>query len=128
MWSSQWQRALKSLETGDRTSLQLLIESSALIQTLRTATEQRTLRLLILQQPLGGRYLRYLTAAFHLAIELGLLGEQLLRWPKGCCACMVLIPDTCPPEKLFHFRSSDVSPIDQEGNITDAYLLRGLLI
>ena len=96
---------LKSLETGDHTSLQLLIESSALLLTLRSATEQRTLRLLILQQPLGGRDLRYLTAAFHLSIELGQIGDATVEMAEAMLRAAASL-QTCAhtqPEKLLHF-------------------------
>jgi len=122
-------KTLKSLETGDHTSLQLLIESSALILTLRSATEQRTLRLLILQQPLGGRDLRYLTAAFHLSIELGQIGDATVEMAEAILRAADLYrPARTPNQKNSSISYSiDLSPIDQEGNITDAYLLRGLL-
>ena len=124
-------KTLKSLETGDHTSLQLLIESSALILTLRSATEQRALRLLILQQPLGGRDLRYLTAALHLAIELGQIGEATVEMAQAMLRAAALYrPARTPNQKNSSTSTSysiDLSPIDQEGNITDAYLLRGLL-
>ncbi len=122
-------KTLKALETGDHTSLPLLIESSSFVLTLCTATEQRTLRLLILQQPLGGRDLRYLTAAFHLAIELGWIGKATVEMAQAMLRAAALYR---PARALSQKHSStcysvDLSALDPEGNITDGYLLRGLL-
>jgi phosphate transport system protein len=122
-------KTLKSLETGDHTSLQLLIESSSLILTLCTATEQRTLRLLILQQPLGGRDLRYLAAVLHLGTELGWIEEATVEMAQAILRAAALYR---PARALSQKNSStpytvDLSPLDPEGNITDAYILRGLL-
>lgn len=122
-------KTLKSLEIGDHTSLPLLIESNSLILTLCTATEQRALRLLILQQPLGGRDLRYLAAALHLAIELGWIGEATVEMARAMLRAAALYR---PAGALSQRDSStaysvDLSPLDPAGNITDSFLLRGLL-
>jgi phosphate transport system protein len=122
-------KTLKSLETGDHTSLPLLIESSSLMLTLCTATEQRTLRLLILQQPLGGRDLRYLTAAFHLAIELGWIGEATVEMAQALlrAAALYQLARALSQRNSSSPYSVDLSPLDPEGNITDSFILRGLL-
>src|SRR5204862_942926 len=53
--------ALRALETGDLAEAGKVIEADTLIDSLRVAVEEHTIRLLTLQQPLGGRDLRYLT-------------------------------------------------------------------
>jgi phosphate transport system protein len=122
-------KTLTSLETGDHTSLQLLIESSSLIQSLCTATEQRALRLLTLQQPLGGRDLRYLAAVLHLGTELGWIEEATVEMAQAILRAAALYR---PARALSQKNSStpytvDLSALDPGGNITDAYILRGLL-
>src|SRR5438477_436716 len=52
-------KALDSLETGDIAKAGLVIEADAGIDILRAAIEEHTIRLLTLQQPLGGRDVRY---------------------------------------------------------------------
>src|SRR5205814_7390947 len=53
----------------------MVIEADALIDSLRVAVEEHTIRLLTLQQPLGGRDLRYLTAALSIAGDLERTGD-----------------------------------------------------
>ena len=122
-------KTLKSLETGDHTSLQLLVESSSLILTLCTATEQRTLRLLILQQPLGGRDLRYLTAVLHLGIELRWIEEATIEMAQAILRAAALYQPThtLSQKNSSALYSVDLSPLDPEGNITDSFILRGLI-
>src|SRR5437773_11082169 len=68
-------KALESLETGDIAKAGLVIEADAIIDTLRAAIEEHTIRLLTLQQPLGGRDLRYLTSALSIAGDLERIGD-----------------------------------------------------
>src|SRR2546430_10410727 len=63
-------KALEALETGDIAKAGLVIEGDAIIDSLRAAVEEHTIRLLTLQQPLGGRDLRYLTSALFVAGDL----------------------------------------------------------
>ena len=58
-------KALQALETGDLAQSGRVIEADVFIDNLRAAIEEHTIRLLTLQQPLGGRDLRYLTAALR---------------------------------------------------------------
>jgi len=122
-------QTLKALETGDHTSLPLLIESSSLILTLCRALEQRTLRLLILQQPLGGRDLRYLNAAFHLGTDLGWIGEATVEMARALLRAAALYRSarSLSQQQASTPYSVDLSALDPEGNITDSFILRGLL-
>src|SRR5947207_11928977 len=67
--------ALEALETGSLTMASIVIESNVTIDGLRTTIEENTLRLLTLQQPLGGRDLRYLTSALSIAASLERMGD-----------------------------------------------------
>lgn len=68
-------KALKALETGDLAMSGLVIEADVVIDSLRAAIEEHTIRLLTLQQPLGGRDLRYLTSALSIAGDLERTGD-----------------------------------------------------
>jgi phosphate transport system protein len=68
-------QALEALETGDLARAGLVIESDAIIDSLRAAIEEHTIRLLTLQQPLLGHDLRYLTSALSIASDMERMGD-----------------------------------------------------
>ena len=68
-------KALEALETGDLAKSGLVIEGDTIVDSLRAAVEEHAIRLLTLQQPLGGRDLRYLTSALSIAGELERIGD-----------------------------------------------------
>src|SRR6202049_2008464 len=68
-------KALEALESGDLTTSGLVIEADAIVESLRAAIEEHTIRLLTLQQPLGGRDLRYLTSSLSIAGDLERTGD-----------------------------------------------------
>lgn len=68
-------KALEALETGDQAKAGMVIESDVVIDKQRAAVEEHTIRLLTLQQPLGGRDLRYLTSALTIAGDLERTGD-----------------------------------------------------
>src|SRR5947207_4439879 len=67
--------ALEALETGDLAKAGMVIEADAIIDSLRMAIEEHTIRLLTLQQPLGGRDLRFLTSTLSIAGDLERAGD-----------------------------------------------------
>ncbi|MBA2680000.1 MAG: PhoU family transcriptional regulator [Ktedonobacteraceae bacterium] len=67
--------ALEALETGDQAKSGMVIEADARIDSLRAAVEEHAIRLLTLQQPLGGGDLRYLTATLSIAGDLERTGD-----------------------------------------------------
>ncbi|HEU0001336.1 MAG TPA: PhoU domain-containing protein [Ktedonobacteraceae bacterium] len=69
------EKALDALETGDLAKSGMVIEADAMIDSLRAAIEEHTIRLLTLQQPLGGRDLRFLTSALSIAGDLERTGD-----------------------------------------------------
>ena len=117
-------KALEALETGDLAKSGLVIEADAAIDGLRTAVEEHTIRLLTLQQPLGGRDLRYLTSALSIAGDLERTGD-------GAAGIAQIILRMTP------LRSSALEPISvadtsngRAGDnieITEASILRGIL-
>ncbi len=68
-------KALEALETGDLAQSGLVIEADACVDSLRAAIEEHTIRLLTLQQPLGGRDLRFLTSTLAIAGDLERMGD-----------------------------------------------------
>ena len=68
-------KALEAFETGDLAKSGMVIEADAIIDSLRAAVEEHAIRLLTLQQPLGGRDLRYLTSALSIAGDLERTGD-----------------------------------------------------
>ncbi len=69
------EQALAALETGDLAASGMVIEGDTIIDSLRAAIEEHTIRLLTLQQPLGGRDLRFLTSALSIAGDLERMGD-----------------------------------------------------
>ncbi len=67
--------ALDALAKGDIAAASMVIENDNLIDSLRMAIEEHTVRLLTLQQPLGGRDLRYLTSSLSIAGDLERAGD-----------------------------------------------------
>jgi phosphate transport system protein len=68
-------QSLAALETGDLATSGMVIEGDTIIDSLRAAIEEHTIRLLTLQQPLGGRDLRLLTSALSIAGDLERMGD-----------------------------------------------------
>jgi phosphate transport system protein len=69
------EKALESLEANDLAKAGMVIEGDTIIDSLRASVEEHTIRLLTLQQPLGGRDLRYLTSALSIAGDLERTGD-----------------------------------------------------
>jgi len=116
--------ALEALETGDLAKAGMVIEADAIIDSLRAAIEEHTIRLLTLQQPLGGRDLRLLTSTLSIAGDLERTGD-------GAAGIAQIILRMAP------LRSSNVSQIEvevspaesagEDGQITEASILNGML-
>ncbi len=68
-------KSLEALESGDLAKAGLVIESDTIIDSLRVTVEQHAIRLLTLQQPLGGSDLRLLTSALSIAGDLERMGD-----------------------------------------------------
>ncbi|HEV2582841.1 MAG TPA: phosphate signaling complex protein PhoU [Ktedonobacteraceae bacterium] len=69
------EKALEALGSGDIAKSGMVIEGDTIIDSLRMAVEEHTIRLLTLQQPLGGRDLRFLTSALSIASDLERTGD-----------------------------------------------------
>jgi phosphate transport system protein len=69
-------RALEALETRDQEMAGAVVRADTTIDDLHLDIEEHALRILMLQQPLGGRDLRYLTAVPPIAIDLERIGDE----------------------------------------------------
>jgi len=116
--------ALEALESGDIAKAGMDIEGDTIIDSLRATVEEHTIRLLTLQQPLGGRDLRLLTSTLSIAGDLERTGD-------GAAGIAQIILRMAP------LRSSNVSQIEvevspaesagEDGQITEASILNGML-
>src|SRR3989440_11023629 len=117
-------KALEALETGDLAKSGLVIEGDTIVDSLRVAIEEHAIRLLTLQQPLGGRDLRYLTSALSIAGELERTGDG-----AAGIAQIILRMTPLRNNALNPIRVADTS-VGQAGDnieITEASILRGIL-
>src|SRR5215472_13791970 len=116
-------QALEALEVGDLAKAGIVIETDAIVDSLRAAIEEHSIRLLTLQQPLGGRDLRLLTSALSIAGDLERTGD-------GAAGIAQIILRMAPLR-------SNVSQIDSElnstlsvsgdGQLSEASILNGML-
>ncbi len=116
-------KALEALETGDLAKSGLVIEADAAIDSLRTAVEEHTIRLLTLQQPLTGRDLRYLTAVLSIAGDLERTGD-------GAAGIAQNILRMAPLRAAPSLSGIEHTPVGKAGDgseITEASIMRGLL-
>jgi phosphate transport system protein len=70
------EKALEALKTADLAGAGLVIEAESTVDSLRKTVEEHTIRLLTLQQPLGGRDLRYLTSTLSIVSDLERMGDN----------------------------------------------------
>jgi phosphate transport system protein len=68
-------KSLEAIQSGDLAKTGMVIEGDAIIDSLRAAIEEHTIRLLTMQQPLGPRDLRYLTSVLSIAGDLERMGD-----------------------------------------------------
>src|SRR5437667_4055440 len=115
-------KALEALETGDLAKSGLVIEADAAIDSLRTAVEEHTIRLLTLQQPLGGRDLRYLTSSLSIAGDLERSGDG-----AAGIAQIILRMTPLRDDKLSRVKVENDGALNSNGEITEASVTHGML-
>jgi phosphate transport system protein len=115
--------ALEALETGDLAKSGLVIEGDTIVDSLRMAIEEHAIRLLTLQQPLGGRDLRYLTSALSIAGELERIGDGAAGIAQIILRMVPLRGKEMPNVKI------EATPADSESSIqiTEASIMQGML-
>ena len=117
-------KALEALETGDLAKSGMVIEADTIIDSLRAAIEEHTIRLLTLQQPLGGRDLRLLTSALSIAGDLERAGD-------GAAGIAQIILRMAPLRSSNAAQSEITLNVSEaargEDQITEASILQGML-
>ncbi len=113
--------ALEALETGDLAKAGMVIEGDAIVDSLRAAIEEHTIRLLTLQQPLGGRDLRLLTSTLSIAGDLERTGDGAAGIAQILLRMAPLRSTNVPQVKI------ELIPAGEEGEITEASILNGML-
>src|SRR5579862_2128423 len=93
-------QALDALGSGDLAKSGMVIEGDTIIDSLRAAIEEHTIRLLTLQQPLGGRDLRYLTSALSIAGDLERTGDGAAGIAQIILRMTPLRSNTLPSEEV----------------------------
>lgn len=114
--------SLDALDKADLAAASMVIENDTLIDGLRMAIEEHTVRLLTLQQPLGGRDLRYLTSSLSIAGDLERSGD-------GAAGIAQIILRMAPlrDDKLAQIKIDAGSDTNASGEITEASVTQGLL-
>jgi len=116
--------ALEALETGNLAKTGLVIENDTLIDSLRATVEEHAIRLLTLQQPLGGRDLRYLASALSIAGDLERIGDGAAGIAQNLLRMAPLRGEQMP-----HVTTDDI-PDQKDGEkaeITEESIMHGLL-
>ncbi|HEY3993234.1 MAG TPA: PhoU domain-containing protein [Ktedonobacteraceae bacterium] len=117
-------KALEAMETGDQAKAGMVIEADALADSLRSAIEEHTVRLLTLQQPLGGRDLRYLTSIFSIAGDLERIGDGA----AGIAQNMLRMePLRSSPLSQVSIHVDAEAQVSEEHNVTEASIMRNML-
>lgn len=119
-------KALDAMETGNQASAGMVIEADAIIDSLRAAIEEHTIRLLTLQQPLGGRDLRYLTSAFSIVGDLERIGDGAAGIAQNILR-MEPLRSVQLSQVAVHVQADTDTPTSQEHNITEAEAVRNML-
>ncbi|EFH87136.1 phosphate signaling complex PhoU family protein [Ktedonobacter racemifer] len=118
------ERALEALAAGDLAKAGMVIENDALIDSLRAAVEERAIRLLTLQQPLGGRDLRYLASVLSIAGDLERTGDGAAGIAQNILRMTPLRGDTMPHVKM---ETTGIKDAGSGNTITEASIMKGIL-
>jgi phosphate transport system protein len=117
-------KALESLESGDLAKAGMVIEGDTIIDGLRAAIEEHTIRLLTLQQPLGGRDLRYLTSALSIAGDLERSGDGAAGIAQIILRMEPLRAATLSHVQV-HVDAEDATSVDRD--VTEADIVKSLI-
>lgn len=113
--------ALEALEAGDLAKAGMVIEGDSIIDSLRSTVEEHAIRLLTLQQPLGGRDLRLLTSALSIAGDLERTGDGAAGIAQNILRMAPLRSNATQNED-----NSNMSAGEDDA-VTEASILKGML-
>jgi phosphate transport system protein len=117
-------QALEALETGDLAKAGMVIEADTIMDSLRAAIEEHTIRLLTLQQPLGGRDLRLLTSALSIAGDLERTGDGAAGIAQIILRMDPLRSNNVPQLEI---KARPAASTNAEDQITEESILNGIL-
>jgi phosphate transport system protein len=114
--------ALEALESGDLAKAGMVIEGDSIIDSLRATVEEHAIRLLTLQQPLGGRDLRLLTSALSIAGDLERAGD-------GAAGIAQILLRMAPLRSHSQIEIDKIStgPAGEVEQVSEASILTGML-
>src|SRR6266516_523529 len=107
--------ALEALKSDDLAKAGMVIEGDTIIDSLRATVEEHAIRLLTLQQPLGGRDLRLLTSALSIAGDLERTGDGAAGIAQIILRMAPLRGTNVPRLEI---EASSATSTDAEGQIT----------
>jgi len=93
-------KSLEALGAGDLAQSGMVIENDNLIDSLRATVEEHAIRLLTLQQPLGGRDLRFLASALSIVGDLERMGDGAAGIAQNVLRMAPLRGETMPHVKI----------------------------
>ena len=124
-------QALEALEIGDQDRAGTVVVSDTTIDDLHLAIEERTFRVLILQQPLAGHDLRYLTSLVPLAIDLERIGDEAEDIARNVLRMLPLrsagTPQTSTPVQQEQDEDSLTDLADTGNQLTEASIILRIL-
>ncbi|MGZ3624399.1 MAG: phosphate signaling complex PhoU family protein [Ktedonobacteraceae bacterium] len=114
--------ALEALESGDLAKAGMVIEGDSIIDSLRATVEEHAIRLLTLQQPLGGRDLRFLTSALSIAGDLERTGD-------GSAGIAQIILRMAPLRSVSQMgiEGNSSASAGEDSQVAEASILNGML-
>lgn len=115
-------KSLEALETGDLAKSGMVIENDNLIDSLRAAIEEHAIRLLTLQQPLGGRDLRFLASALSIAGDLERMGDGAAGIAQNILRMAPLRGNAMPNVKI----EEDIPGKALHEEVTEESIMRGI--
>ena len=114
--------ALEALESGDLAKAGMVIEGDSIIDSLRATVEEHAIRLLTLQQPLGGRDLRFLTSALSIAGDLERTGDG-----SAGIAQIILRMAPLRSASQMGIEGNSSASADEDSQVAEASILNGML-
>src|SRR2546428_7501928 len=113
--------ALEALKSGDLAKAGMVIEGDTIIDSLRATVEEHAIRLLTLQQPLGGRDLRLLTSALSIAGDLERTGDGAAGIAQIILRMAPLRNNNMPQVNI------ELIPAGENSQITEISILNSML-
>ena len=115
--------SLEALETVDLAKAGMVIEGDSIIDSMRATVEEHSIRLLTLQQPLGGRDLRLLTGALSIAGDLERTGDGA----AGIAQIILRMAPLRSNASQIENKENSSVPSGDYGEVSEATILKGML-